>query len=91
MNSNFGKDKHKNSLLELLQKYEKMFDGTLGKYTGSDYTIELKEDVKPYHAKPFPIHKIHEPTLNKEVDRLIKIIHNSQWAIPKHSRFINLL
>ena len=29
-----------------------MFDGTLGKYTGSDYTIELKEDAKPYHAKP---------------------------------------
>ena len=28
-----------------------MFDVTLGKYTGSDYTIELKEDTKPYHAK----------------------------------------
>ena len=40
MNSNYFKDKYKNSLLELLQKYEKMFDGTLGKYTGSDYTIE---------------------------------------------------
>ena len=21
--------------------------------TGSNYTIELKEDTKPYHAKPF--------------------------------------
>ena len=29
-----------------------MFDGTLSKYIGSDYTIELKED-----AKPFPIPK----------------------------------
>ena len=38
---NYLKDNHKNSLLELLQKYEKMFDGTIGKYTGSDYTIEL--------------------------------------------------
>ena len=43
---NHLKDKHKKSLLELLQKYEKMFDGTLVKYTGSDYTIELKEDTK---------------------------------------------
>ena len=34
MNLNYLKDKHRNSLLELLQKYEKMFDGTLGKYTG---------------------------------------------------------
>ena len=42
-----------------------MFDGALGKYTGSTYKIELKEDVKPYHAKPFPIPKVHEPTLKK--------------------------
>ena len=59
-------------LLELLQKCEKMLDGTLGKYTGSDYTIELKQDAKSYHAKPFPIPKIHQPTLNKDVDRLIE-------------------
>ena len=41
MNLNYLKDKHENSLLQLLQKYKKMFDGTLGIYTGSDYTIEL--------------------------------------------------
>ena len=68
MNLNYLKDKHNNSLLELLQKYKNMFDGTSGKYTGSDYTIDLKED-----AKPFPIPKIYEPTLNIVVDRLIKI------------------
>ena len=45
MNLNYLKDKHKNSLLELLQKYENMFDGTLGKYTGSYYSIKLKEDA----------------------------------------------
>ena len=44
-----------------------MFDGTLGKYTCVDYVIELQEDTKHHHAKPFP--KIHEPTLKKEVDR----------------------
>ena len=48
-----------------------MFDGSLGKYTGSDYTIELKEDAKPYHAKPFPILKTHELTLKKVVIRFI--------------------
>ena len=46
MNLNYLKDKHKNSLLELFQKYEKNFDGTLGKYTGSDYTIELKRKMQ---------------------------------------------
>ena len=57
MNLNYLKDKHRNSLLELLQKYKNFFDGTLAKYTGSDYTIESREDAKPYHTKPFPIPK----------------------------------
>ena len=60
---------------------------TLGKYTGSNYAIELKEDAKPYHAKPFPIPKIFKLTLKKKVNRLIKIgvlkkINNSQWTAP---------
>ena len=64
-----------------------MFDGNLGKYTGSNYTIELKEDAKPYHTKSFPIPNIHKLTLKKEVDRLIKIgvlkkINNSQCCQP---------
>ena len=48
-----------------------IFDGILGKYIGSDYTIELKEDAKPYHSKPYPNSKIHKPTLKKEVNWLI--------------------
>ena len=31
MNLNCLKEKHENSLLELIQKYEKMFEGTLRK------------------------------------------------------------
>ena len=81
-------DKNKQTkLLNLLKKYEPMFDGALGKYTGSTYKIELKDNIKPYHAKPFPIPKVHEPTLKKEVERLVKIgvlrkINNSEWAAP---------
>ena len=80
-------DSKQNKLLSLLKKYEAMFDGTLGNYTGSKYKIELKENIKPYHAKPFPIPKVHEPTLKKEVERLVKIgvlkrINNSEWAAP---------
>ena len=87
MNLTYLKDNQRKSLLELLQKYEIMLDGTLGWYTGSYYTIELKEDAKPYHAKSFPIPKIHEQTLTKEVNRLIKIgviknMINYPWAAP---------
>ena len=74
-------------LLKTLRKYESMFDGTLGDYTGSKYKIELQDGVKPYHAKPFPIPKVHEETLRKEVERLVQIgvlkrVNNSEWAAP---------
>ena len=40
-----------------------MFDTTLGKNADSEYKFELLEGSIPYHAKPFPIPKIHEDTL----------------------------
>ena len=43
-----------------------MFDCTLGNYTGSECKIELLEGAKPYHAKPFPMPKIHKETLKTE-------------------------
>ena len=43
-------------------------------YTDSNYTIELKENVKPYQAKPFPMHKIHEPTQKYERKFIIPIV-----------------
>ena len=74
-------------MLQVLREYEDMFDGTLGDYTGSEYKIELQDNVKPYHAKPFPIPRVHEETLKKEVDRLVEIgvlrrVNNSEWAAP---------
>ena len=76
MNLNYSKEKHKNSLLELLQKCEEMFDGALGKYTGSDCAIELKVETKPYYAKPFPIPNINEPTLKKKNNKNRSIKEN---------------
>ena len=81
-------DKNKQQLLlKLLQKYESMFDGSLGNYTGPEYKIELKENIKPYHAKPFPIPRVHKGTLKKEVQHLCKIdvlkrINTAEWAAP---------
>jgi hypothetical protein len=51
------------------------------------YDIKLKENVTPYHAKPFPIPKVHEATLQVELDRLcaigvLKKINRSEWAAP---------
>jgi hypothetical protein len=54
-------------------KYESLFDGTLGAWTHPDHRLELKEGVKPYHAKSFPVPKVHLKTLKKEVYRLCDV------------------
>ena len=74
-------------LLQLLRKYEDLFDGTLGQYKGGEYDIELKADATPYHARPFPVPKVHERTLKVEVERLCEIgvlkkVNRSEWASP---------
>ena len=79
--------KEKDMLYMLLTKHKSLFDGSLGNWTGEDYQIELKDDVTPYHARPFPIPKIHEATLKMEVERLVKLgvlkkINRSTWAAP---------
>jgi hypothetical protein len=68
-------------------KYESLFDGTLGTWKGEDYNIELRSDATPYHARAFPIPRIHEQTLQHEVDQLCKIgvlkkVNRSEWAAP---------
>ena len=74
-------------LLQLLQEFEELFDGTLGDWKTSPVHLELKEGIKPYHGKAYPVPHIHKDVLKKEVDRLEKIgvlkwEKDSQWASP---------
>jgi hypothetical protein len=66
-------DIERNKLLLLLRKYEHMFDGTLGDFETSEVKFNLKEDAKPYHAKAFPVPKIHHDTLKHEIERLVAL------------------
>ena len=64
-----------------------MFDGIIGKWMKKLYEIDLKAGAQPYHARPFPIPKIHEKTLRMEIERLVQIgvlmkINRSEWAAP---------
>jgi hypothetical protein len=81
------KTSHQTKLRTLLTEFEDLFDGTLGKWRGRDYNIELKENATPYHARPYPIPKAYEQTLRMEVDRLcelgvLKKTNRSEWAAP---------
>ena len=74
-------------LHELLTEYNSLFDGTLGCWDDKPYEIDLQENVKPYHARPFPIPKAYEQTLKFEIERLVKAgvlkkVNHSEWAAP---------
>ena len=89
-------------LQALLERYEDLFDGTLGKWNEEPVQLELKEGAEPYHARPFPVPRCHADTLKMEVERLVKIgvlkkVNRSEWAAPSFiiqkkdgtARFIN--
>jgi hypothetical protein len=74
-------------LFAVLTKYEALFDGSLGTWREHPHDIDLKPDSKPYHAKAFPIPKIHLETLKAEVQRLcdlgvLRKVNRSEWAAP---------
>ncbi len=60
-------------LLQLLKKYESLFDGTLGDWKTKPVSFQLKEGVSPYRGQAFPVPTIHKDTIMKEVKRLWKL------------------
>ncbi len=44
-------------LLQLLTKYESLFDGTLGDWKTKPVSFQLKEGVSLYHGQAFPVSK----------------------------------
>ena len=78
----------KAKLLTLLNKFEHLFDGTLGSWNTDPVTLELKDpNAKPYHAKPYPVPHSQERQLKEEINRLIEYgvmrkVNRSEWAAP---------
>ncbi len=60
-------------LLSVLLKYEALFDVTLGDWKLPPVSFELKEGMKPYHGRPYPIPLKHKAILMKEIKRLCNI------------------
>ena len=67
-NANHLSEDQQQLLLALLRKHETLFDGSLGHWTGEELDIELVPEAKPYHARAFPIPKVHTETLKQEVE-----------------------
>lgn len=67
----------------------------------SPVEMELKENAKPFHGRPYPIPQIYKQQLHKEADRLVTIgrlaeDNDGKWAastfiIPKKDRRIHFI
>jgi hypothetical protein len=78
---------NREKLLSVLLKCDSLFDGTLGDWKQLPVSFELKEGMKPYHGRPYPIQHKHEAMLIKEIKRLCNIgvlewQPSSRWMSP---------
>ena len=62
-----------NKLLDLLTKYELLFDGTLGDWNTEPVSFDLKDGAKPHHGRAYPVPYAHKETLKKELNRLCEL------------------
>ena len=75
-------------LLKLLQKYEHLFDGTLGEFNMDPISLHLiDKGVKSVHARPYTVPRSVEQQLRTEIARLVDIgvleeDYASEWASP---------
>jgi hypothetical protein len=67
------KSSNREKLLSVLLKFESLFDGTFGDWNLPPVSFELKEGMKPYHGRPYPILHKNKAIPMKEVKRLCNI------------------
>ena len=64
-NNKYLNDNKQSMLRDVLNKYELLFNGTLGTWKTRPVDINLQPGAKTYHAKPYPVPNAHEAVLCK--------------------------
>ncbi len=67
------KSSNREKLLSVLFEFNLLFDGTIGDWKLLTVSFELKEGMKPYHGRPYPIPHKHKAIFMKEIKRLCNI------------------
>jgi hypothetical protein len=81
-------EEKQHQLLQVLQKYELLYDGTLGEFNMAPISLNLiDQGSKPVHARPYTVPRSVEQQLRKEIARLVDIgvleeDYTSEWASP---------
>ena len=77
----------RNELINLLQKYYELFNGTLGIWKTDPVDFGLKQDAKPICSRPYSVTKVHNEMFKKEAKRLVllgvvEVANDSEWGSP---------
>jgi hypothetical protein len=64
---------NREKLLSVLLRFKPLFNGTLGDWKLPPVSFELKEGMKPYHGRPYPVLHTHKAILMKEIKWLCNI------------------
>ncbi len=80
-------DYEKSLLGKLLARYHNLFDGTLGTWNTDPIELELRPEVKPYHAKAYPVPHSQGKKLKEEIKRMcacgvLRKVNRSEWGFP---------
>ena len=73
-NANQPNPEERNLLINFLEDFEDLFDGTLGHWATEPVDLNLSLDFKPFNSRYYPVPRINKETFLKELKRLVEII-----------------
>ena len=63
----------KSILIELFSQYKELFSGSLGEVPGVKVKLNVKDNVIPFHSRPYSVLKAFEALAKKEVQDLVDL------------------
>ena len=70
---NYLLPKQRQQLYSMLQKFHKLFDGQLKTFKGPPVNLQLIENPKPIHRRPYLVPTSHLAVFKAELQHLLKI------------------
>jgi hypothetical protein len=65
--------RQRDDLGRLLGQFTTLFSGKLGRYPNAKVHLELNEQARPFHHRPYPVPHAHRQVFKDELDRLVEL------------------
>ena len=71
----------KSTLIELFSQYKELFSGSLGEVPGVKVKLNVKDNVIPFHSRPYSIPKDFEALAKRKFKTLLTLVFQSKIQI----------